>query len=235
MSELFHFEDLQKESKTEKERKSDSCLEVLAKHIDEYAKFYESDFVRDSASDRFGFPEDERAKVGKIIQEVKNKILEMYEKDSNLNVEIEGQAGHIFGNSILLYAGGTAERYAKGKTVPEERRKKIREDMNLLNYYASELSADDKLLQDELIFEKGYLRNFERFFKGEIRPESPSRIALLKFFRELEKGIKKEEFSKRLEDIDKATGMEKFLDLQELERNGLLLVDNKGEEYYKLV
>lgn len=235
MSEIFHFENSQKESKIEKERSSDSCLEALVKHIDEYAKFYESDFVRDSENEKFGFPEDERVEMRKIIQEVKEKILEEYEKDNNLNIERDGQAGHIFGNSILLYAGGTAERYAKGKTVSEERKKKIREYMNILNYYTIELSVDDKLLQDELIFEKGYLRNFERFFKKKIKSKSLSRIVLLKFFRELEKGIKKDEFSKRLEDIDEATGAEKFLDVQELERNGLLLVDNKGEEYYKLV
>ncbi|HAI74248.1 MAG TPA: hypothetical protein DCS28_02550 [Candidatus Moranbacteria bacterium] len=218
-----------------KERRSDSCLDLLMININNYANFYDSKFVLDFQRDEFGFPENERNEMKEAIRKLKDKISDIYNEDKNVYIEREGQISHILGNSILVTAGAFAERYDNGKNISKEARKTIRNEMNLLNYYTKELSKDENFLRQEITFENGYLRNFEKFFKGEIDAASPNRIILLNFFRDLEKyGMKEDEFLERLNNIDKKTHAHRFLDLQALERKGLVTVNDREERYYKL-
>lgn len=234
MSERSYLEKPPVVSDKRKEQMSDSCLEGLIKHIDEYEDFYNSKFVQESKDNEFGFSETERTEMEMIIGKLKDKILDLYENDQNFLIEGEGQAKHIFGNSILVNAGAFARRYAEGKKVKDEIRKIIRYEMNLLNNYTKGLMEDEDFLRDEISFEKGYLNRFKKFFKNEkkISSKSPHRIALVNFFHDLSKnGIGRSDFGKRLEEVQYN---QNILD-EELLQNALLSVDNKGEEYYKLV
>ncbi|TSD01301.1 MAG: hypothetical protein Athens071425_444 [Parcubacteria group bacterium Athens0714_25] len=234
MYEKSYLEKPSVESEEKKERMSDSCLEGLIKHIKEYEGFYDSKFVRESSNNEFGFSEDEGREMEMIIRKLKDKILDLYENNHDFFIEGEGQAKHIFGNSILVNAGAFARRYSEGKNVRDDVRKIIRYEMSLLNDYTKGLLEDDDFLRDEITFEKGYLNGFRKFFKDkkEISPKSPNRIALANFFHDLSGGgIKKSDFERRLEDVQES---QNILDEDELQKH-LFAVDNKGEEYYKLV
>lgn len=220
----------------EKERASDVCLEGLIEHIGEYKNFYESKFVADSENEELGFPRREQEEMLAEIKKLQENILDEYESEENLKIKREGQLNHIMDNSILVNAGGQAIRYEKGKTVSDKTRKTIRKEMELLNCYTRELNENPKLIAEELDHEDGHLHKFAEFFNGKINTKSPSRILLFKFFRDLEKGaIKKDDFSKRLEEIDEKTGIRNFLDLRKLEQEGILLEREDGEEIYKYI
>lgn len=223
-------------SEAEKERASDSCLEGLIEHINEYKDFYKTKFVLDLENEEFGFSEEEQRKMTEEIQKLKENILDEYENNNNLKVKREGQINHIMDNSILVNAGGQAIRYERGKPVSSKAKKTVKEEMEILNYYASELNENPELIAEELDHEDGHLHKFAEFFNGKINTKSPSRILLFKFFRDLEKGaIKKDDFSKRLEEIDEKTGISNFLDLRKLEQKGILLEREDGEETYKYI
>ncbi|MEA2088338.1 MAG: hypothetical protein U9O55_00650 [Patescibacteria group bacterium] len=229
------FEKIQLEE-TEKEFSSDRCLEQAITYISDFKKFYESDFVKETSMEKYGFSKQEQEKILGLAEKLKSNILDEYENNEKLLVSGDSQFKHLAGNSTMVFAGGQARRYESGKTISEEFRKKIKNQIELLNYYIQELVENKELLQDELTLKNGHLQKFSKYFSSEVVSESPKRILVFKFFRDLEKqGILKKNFSHRLEEIDEETKIKNFLDIKKLEQEGLILVKENDDEIYKYV
>lgn len=228
------FEKIQLEE--EKEFSSDRCLEQAIKDINDFQEFYKSAFVKDTVTEEYGFSEQEQEKMLESAEKLKENILDEYENNKKLLVLRDSQFKHLAGNSTIIFAGGQARCYENEKTISKEFKKKIKDEIELLNYYIQELVENKELIKDELTRKNGHLQKFSEYFNGEITPESPKRILIFKFFRDLEKqGIQKEKFSNRLEEIDKETRVKNFLDIKKLEQEGSILVKKNNNEIYKYV
>lgn len=189
--------------KAEKEYSSDRCLEQAITYINDFKKFYESAFVKDTATEYYGFSEEEQGKMLKLAKELKENILDEYQKNEKLLVPKNSHFNHLAGNSIMIFAGGHAMRYDNKKTVSPESKKMIRNQMNLLNYYVQELVKNKKLIKDEITHKNGYLQKFSKYFNGGVMTESQKRIIIFKFFNEWKQGnIKQENLEEELGKLD---------------------------------
>ena len=198
--------------KAEKEYSSDRCLEQAITYINDFTKFYESAFVKDTMTEKYGFSEEEQEKMLKSAEELKENILDEYENNEKLLVPKDSHFKHLAGNSIIIFAGGQARRYDNEKIVSPESKKMIRNQMNLLNYYIQELVENKKLIKDEITHENGYLQKFSKYFNDEIAVESPKRILFFRFFNEWKREkIEQEDLEEELGKLD-----DKFIDKGEI-------------------
>ncbi len=219
------------------EKISDNCLEGIMRHISDFEEFYQSRFVKDTENFAYGFSPEEQKEMLSVAKKLRENILDKYEKDPDLYIISRSQLSHLLGNSILVFARNRAQVYEKKKKdFPESIKKNIKETMERLNFYLKKLSQDKDLLEKELTQENGFLDDFSRYFKGKVDPRSPQRILIFKFFYDLKtQGIPKDDFSYRLEEIDKETRLKNFLDINKMEQEGLVLIKENGKEIYKFV
>ncbi|NCF75374.1 MAG: hypothetical protein GWO87_02725 [Xanthomonadaceae bacterium] len=115
----------------EKELFSDRCLEQVITDVNDFKKFYESDFVKNTTTEKYGFSELEQKNV-KISRKVKKNILDEYKNNEKLLMPRNLQFKHLAGNSTLASAGAYARRYNNKKMVPKKIREIIKKKWNVL-------------------------------------------------------------------------------------------------------
>lgn len=96
-------------------------------------------------------------------------------------------------------------RRRKFPELPKEKIDGIVGEINLLNYYINEVSQDPEMAKTELLSKKGMLENYLEYLKCDLPNQSPRRIELIRFFRDIEKGEVNEnnleEKTKNLQDL----------------------------------
>ncbi|MCK9379154.1 MAG: hypothetical protein M0P97_03345 [Candidatus Moranbacteria bacterium] len=219
------------ENAFEKEKiKETVSWEKLSKHLDEYEDFYKGSYVVQTRKQELGFKKPEQFLVRRNIEILREKLKQ--KKGENFKISEYNQMNHILGNSIMVLSGAIARKFEEGREVKPQMVEKIKEDMTLLNDYVEILVENPEVVKDELESKVGYLGNFLDYFSCDLPTESPKIIKLVKFFNKLEKGMAKKEIAMQVEEINQE--QKNIINIEKIKEK-LFLVDNKGEEYYKLV
>jgi len=219
------------ENAFEKEKiKETVSWEKLSKHLDEYEDFYKGSYVVQTRKQELGFKKPEQFLVRRNIEILREKLKQ--KKGENFKISEYNQMNHILGNSIMVLSGAIARKFEEGREVKPQMVEKIKEDMTLLNDYVEILVENPEVVKDELESKVGYLGNFLDYFSCDLPTESPKIIKLVKFFNKLEKGMAKKEIAMQVEEINQE--QKNIINIEKIKEK-LSLVDNKGEEYYKLV
>ena len=93
---------------------------------------------------------------------------------------------------------GEEERRRRFPEFSKEKTDKIISEIGLLNKYISEVANDSKMAKMELSSDKGILEGYLDYIKCDLPTQSPKRIELIMFFRDIEnRKITKENFEER--------------------------------------
>ncbi len=217
-----------------REGSNDKIWNNALMHLVEYKDLWEVGYIKNTRHQKeigFILPEQRKAKGD---AEKLEKEIEILSKTDPQLIVFDSNFNHILGNAVV--ARGFIKRFEDGKyfdkEFPAEKFKTVKEGFGLLKDYVAILVENEDILKEELKSRLGYLERFLDYINCDLPAGASGIINLIKFFNKLEKGISKEEFFKEMEKINRQ--QKNIINETRLEKS-LMIINNKGEEYYKLV
>lgn len=180
-------------------------LDNIKKCLSEVKKFLDSDYLKQTRKREFGIKlPEQREMMGKYLPLFEEKIKGI-EKDENFEIVTKTHLGDVLGNGVVILPRMVADKFDNRKEISLEKAGKIKENADMLFYYLRELASNDNILSSELASPIGYLGDYANYFCRDIPTQALNQLKFFKFFRELEKGMSRQEFESQVEELKKDT------------------------------